>query len=60
MLGSISGRWPQLELVRYIHLNPLRAQRVADMDDLGTFPFCGHGTVMGKIVRSWQDGYEIE
>jgi REP element-mobilizing transposase RayT len=30
-----------LELVRYIHLNPLRAEIVADMDQLDTYPFCG-------------------
>ena len=28
-----------LELVRYIHLNPLRAKLVADMDALGKYPF---------------------
>jgi putative transposase len=44
-----------LELVRYIHLNPLRAKLVADMDALGTYPFCGHGVIMGKCVQPWQD-----
>ncbi len=44
-----------LELVRYIHLNPLRAGLVADMQELGKYPFSGHGVVMGKFVRSWQD-----
>jgi REP element-mobilizing transposase RayT len=44
-----------LELVRYIHLNPLRAKLVVDMDALGKYPFCGHGVVMGKCVQPWQD-----
>ena len=44
-----------LELVRYIHLNPLRAKLVVDMDALGKYPFCGHGVIMGKHVRGWQE-----
>ena len=30
-----------LELVRYIHLNPLRAGLVQDMEALNTYPYCG-------------------
>ena len=37
-----------LELVRYIHLNPLRAKLVAGIEDLDTFPWCGHAVLMGK------------
>jgi REP element-mobilizing transposase RayT/biotin operon repressor len=44
-----------LELVRYIHLNPLRAKRVPDMDGLGKYPFSGHSVVMGKVAQAWQD-----
>ena len=44
-----------LELVRYIHLNPLRAKIVADMERLDTYPFCGHGVLMGKHPNKWQD-----
>jgi putative transposase len=44
-----------LELVRYIHLNPLRAKLVVDMDALGKYPFCGHGVIMGKTNQAWQD-----
>ena len=43
-----------LELVRYIHLNPLRARLAADMDDLDSYSFCGHSTVIGKSKRPWQ------
>jgi REP element-mobilizing transposase RayT len=44
-----------LELVRYIHLNPLRANLVPDMKSLDKYPFCGHSSLMGKIKRDWQD-----
>ena len=44
-----------LELVRYIHLNPLRAKLVTDMDGLAKYPFSGHGVIMGKTHQSWQD-----
>ena len=43
-----------LELVRYIHLNPLRARLIKDMKHLGKYPFCGHGVIMGKHDRPWQ------
>ena len=44
-----------MELVRYIHLNPLRAKLVPDMKDLDKYPYCGHGVVMGKYSNDWQD-----
>lgn len=37
-----------LELIRYIHLNPLRAQLVPDMKSLDEYPWCGHSEVLGK------------
>jgi REP element-mobilizing transposase RayT len=37
-----------LELVRYIHLNPLRARIVTSMTELDCYPWCGHAIVMGK------------
>jgi REP element-mobilizing transposase RayT len=43
------------ELVRYIHLNPLRAGLCADMTDLGRYPWCGHSVIMGKVQYPWQD-----
>jgi putative transposase len=48
-----------LELVRYIHLNPLRARLVADVDQLDRYPFSGHGVIMGKHTQPWQSGEEI-
>jgi hypothetical protein len=44
-----------LELVRYIHLNPLRANLVADLDELDRNRFCGHGVLTGKHEINWQD-----
>jgi REP element-mobilizing transposase RayT len=35
------------ELIRYIHLNPLRAGKVNSLDQLKTFAWCGHGFVLG-------------
>ena len=37
-----------LELVRYIHLNPLRAGLVADLSALDDYAWSGHGVVMGN------------
>lgn len=36
-----------LELIRYIHLNPLRANQVHDLEELGSYPWCGHAEIMG-------------
>ena len=44
-----------LELVRYIHLNPLRAGIVKEISQLNAYPFCGHSFVMGKFSNEWQD-----
>ena len=43
------------ELVRYIHLNPLRAKLVKSFSQLGRYRWCGHGVLMGKIQNEWQD-----
>ena len=37
-----------LELVRYIHLNPLRAHLVADLHSLDHYPWCGHAEILGR------------
>jgi putative transposase len=48
------------ELVRYIHLNPLRAGLVADLAALNSYPYCGHSALMGQRNRPWQDvGYVL-
>jgi hypothetical protein len=42
------------ELVRYIHLNPLRAKIVKDLRTLDKYSYCGHSAVVGKVKRDWQ------
>jgi REP element-mobilizing transposase RayT len=41
-----------LELVRYIHLNPLRAGIVTTLDALDNYPWCGHRQLLGKTSRT--------
>jgi REP element-mobilizing transposase RayT len=43
------------ELVRYIHLNPLRAKVVKDLKALKQYQWCGHGVLMGKAEAGFQD-----
>jgi putative transposase len=44
-----------LELVRYIHLNLLRAGLVKDMRELNRNPWSGHSALIGNVERAWQD-----
>lgn len=44
-----------LELVRYIHLNPLRSHVVESSDDLGSYAWSGHRALIGKARIPWQD-----
>ena len=48
-----------LELVRYIHLNPLRSGIVSTIDKLDRFPYCGHGAIVGKQPNDWQDAQSV-
>jgi hypothetical protein len=48
-----------LELVRYIHLNPVRAGIVQDLRGLKSYPRCGHAVIMGRIDQHWQDAEYI-
>ena len=43
------------ELVRYIHLNPIRAGLVADLAELDRYQWCGHAAVTGQVSSPWQD-----
>ena len=36
-----------LELIRYIHLNPLRAKLVQDLKELDKYPWTGHSAILG-------------
>jgi hypothetical protein len=44
-----------LELVRYLHLNPLRANLVNSMRQLDWYKYCGHSILLGKRKNDWQD-----
>jgi putative transposase len=43
------------ELIRYIHLNPIRARIVSTLPELDRFPFSGHSALMGNKERAWQE-----
>ena len=44
-----------LELVRYIHLNPLRAGLVKDLRALAGWTRSGHSVLLGNVTCDWQD-----
>jgi putative transposase len=43
------------ELVRYIHLNPVRAGVVSSVRELAQYSYSGHGVVMGRRKNGFQD-----
>lgn len=43
-----------LELVRYIHLNPLRAGIVSSLKELDSYAYSGHSRLIGNISDDWQ------
>ncbi len=43
-----------LELVRYIHLNPLRAKLVKSLAESDKYPYSGHSALMGTVQREFQ------
>jgi hypothetical protein len=48
-----------LELTRYIHLNPLRAQVVQNLAALDRYPWTGHSALMGRVPRNFQAVAEV-
>ncbi len=48
-----------LELVRYIHLNPLRAKIVKSQTEFDKYPYSGHSALMGKVPREFQDTHYV-
>ncbi len=44
-----------LELVRYLHLNPVRIKLVPDVRALDRSPWTGHSALLGRVPRPWQD-----
>jgi hypothetical protein len=47
--GRVTGYL--LELVRYIHLNPLRANQVPTLKQLYRYRYSGHSALMGLEAR---------
>ena len=48
-----------LELVRYLHLNPLRSKIIKDISELDRYRYTGHSALVGKTKRLWQDTDEV-
>lgn len=44
-----------LALIRYIHLNPVRAGVLSSIDDLDRYAWSGHSAVMGNNECEWMD-----
>ena len=44
-----------VELVRYLHLNPLRGGLVQGLRDLRGYPWTGHSALLGVGARDWQE-----
>jgi REP element-mobilizing transposase RayT len=44
-----------MELVRYIHLNPLRANIIDNYAKLSSYKYCGHSFILGNNGNDWQD-----
>ena len=43
------------ELVRYVHLNPVRAGICKNLSTLDRYPWSGHSVLMGNSIRKFQD-----
>ena len=48
-----------LELVSYIHLNPIRARMVSDSKALNKHSFSSDHALMGKVTHSWPDAETV-
>ncbi len=48
-----------LELLRYIHLNPLRSGEVRDLKALDRYRWAGHSALIGHHNRPWQAVEEV-
>ena len=48
-----------LELVRYIHLNPLRAGLVGSLEGLTDYQWSGHAALLGRRSAPWQETDDV-
>ncbi len=44
-----------LALIRYIHLNPIRAKIIQAMEELDQYPWTGHRAIIGKATYPWMN-----
>jgi putative transposase len=44
-----------IALIRYIHLNPVRAKIVETVEQLDRYPWSGHKSLIGKTNHAWMD-----
>ncbi|MBI5234030.1 MAG: transposase [Deltaproteobacteria bacterium] len=44
-----------LALIRYVHLNPLRAGMIKNISELDDYPWSGHSAIMGRKQCPWMD-----
>jgi hypothetical protein len=44
-----------LEVLRYIHLNPVRSRLAVTLDELDGYPWTGHATILGRREFAAQD-----
>lgn len=47
------------ELVRAVHVAPLRAGHVKTLKELRRYRYSGHGALLGEVVCEWQDRAEV-
>lgn len=48
-----------LELVRYIHLNPVRAGLVEGVESLGHYPWTGHAGLLNRYCQDWHSTDDV-
>ncbi|MBL8024674.1 MAG: transposase [Elusimicrobia bacterium] len=48
-----------MELIRYIHLNPLRGKIVESLEALENFPWSGHRALLGLETRAFQRVHDV-
>lgn len=48
-----------LQLIRYIHLNPVRAGLLQNVGSLENYPWTGHPVLLGKKQVPWQDTGDV-
>jgi len=47
------------QMVRYIHLNPVRAGICKTIEELDTYPWCGHAVIIGRRAWGIQNTHDV-